>query len=192
MLRECSELRCSRIPLNTICTSTTNFEFLPPCVCVAAACPCDGRFAILKLAYNGGENVSKGSKMSQMSKQELSQLASQFAASLMREEKSNEDVIEALLDEGLAIHEAEFIVEHLLKIRADNKRREARTYLGKMAAILVVSFFLGMLFNGIWPPFGYVLMLGGFILCYGQLRHYNRLMEEAQSIQKSMPKRIVF
>jgi hypothetical protein len=138
----------------------------------------------------GAKMFRGGRKMSQMSKHELSQLASQFAASLMREEKSNEDVIEALLDEGLAIHEAEFIVEHLLKIRAENKRREARTYIGKMAAILIVSFFLGMLFNGMAAPFGYVLMLGGFILCYGQLRHYQRLMEEAQSIQKSMPKRL--
>ena len=129
--------------------------------------------------------------MAQMSKQELSQLASQFAASLMREEKTNEEVIEALLDEGLASYEAEFIVEHLLKIRAENLRREARSHIGKSAAVLTGSFFMGMLANGMWSPFGYLIMLGGFAFGFRQMQHYTQLMTEAEAIQKSMPKRLL-
>ena len=124
--------------------------------------------------------------MSQMSKQELSQLASQFAASLMGENKSNEEVIEALLDEGLSTPDAEFIVRHLLKIRAENIRREARNTMAKRAILVTFAFILGMFLNGLSSPLGSLSILFGIGFGAWQFQRYNRLMQQANSIQNSL------
>ena len=130
--------------------------------------------------------------MSQMSKQELSQLASQFAASLMREDKSNEEVIDALLDEGLSVPDAEFVVGHLLKIRAENIRREARNIIAKRVIIVIFAFILGMFLNGLSSPLGTLSIVFGIGFGAWLFQRYKRLMQEASSIQNSLPSKQVY
>jgi hypothetical protein len=135
--------------------------------------------------------------MSQMSKQELSHRASQFAASLMREDNSNEDVIAALLEEGLAIHEAEFIVKNLLKIQAENLRREANNCLIRCGiGLFFFTFFIlcfGSFFYGWWGDFPvYLTVIISVALFFREMFRYFRLRKEAEIIQNSMPKSLQF
>jgi hypothetical protein len=123
--------------------------------------------------------------MAQMSRQELLQTASQFAGALMRENAPNEDVIEALLDEGLELKDAEFIVQHLLKIRAENIRRDAQLQIGKGIMICLVFFILTMLVNTLWNGVGYLVLLIGIGLGIKQVRHGLEEMKQANRIQSS-------
>jgi hypothetical protein len=125
--------------------------------------------------------------MLHMSKQELLQTASQFAGALMRDKKSNAEIIEALLDEGLEQRDAEFIVQHLLKIRAENIRREAQLQFGKGILIFLGFFILTMFANTLWSGTGYIAMLIGFGFGTVRIQRGLELKKQADAVQASLP-----
>src|SRR5688572_28934979 len=120
----------------------------------------------------------------QMSKQELANSAGNFAGSLMRDGYSPDEIIAALLEEGLSQNDAVAVVQQLLKLRADSIRQQAQSYRTRVAIYFIASIFLGMFLNSfVVFGLGYLLMLLGFGFGAREINTYIKAMQQADKIQ---------